>query len=923
MLDSILVTKLFIPPPREDLVHRPELIERLNDGLDRKLTLVSAPAGFGKTTLASEWVGQLSSAKESGKRPGIGWLSLDEGDRDPNRLFAHIILALRQIQGTESEFGQGALSMLQSPQPPPIQTVLISLLNELAEFPGKLLLVLDDYHLVDSTTVDDALAFFLENSPPQLHMVILTRQDPHLSISKLRASNQLTEMRAADLRFSTQESASFLNKVMGLDLSDKDAKELEGRTEGWIAGLQLAAISLVGHHDASERVKALSGGHHLVVDYLMEEVLARQSEETTQFLLKTSILDRLTGSLCEAVTDQAACQEILETIEHHNLFIVPLDQERKWFRYHHLFSDLLRRRLRRDYPEQISDLHRRASQWLRNNGFQNEAIDHAMKAGDFEICATILKDRIDVLWQHGEHDKLRRWIMVLPDEFLDRYPLLGIIRAYYLHNIGDDEVGEVLLQRIESSLGLEDYRKPKTPETYISTAAPSKDQTIIGKLFVVRALIHSMKGNIEGTLEAANMAMATLPEGELVWRNLAAFSLGDAYSFVGDMDGSYHARDEAYQSCIEAGNKYYIIIAGLKFATTLREQGELQQTLELCRDLVELADEQGLRGNFYGMLKVLLGEVLAECNDIDKALELAVEGVEYAERGANLAVVGYSYLYQMRVLFSAGKLEEAHRVIQKASQLAQEATIPPWLIHQMDAWQARLWLVTDQVARAVDWMKHRQPFLDEESKGLQYIGYFALHEYVVCARILLAQEKYEEAIQLLEKLAKAAEYHGRSGRLIELLNLQAIAFESIGESEQALVPLDRSLLLAEPLRFIRIFVDEGPTMAGLLYKALSQEIKVEYVGSLLSAFPSYGGSEASPEAIVVDQTDLIEPLSDRELEVINLIAQGLTNQEIADRLVLSLHTVKVHTRNIYGKLDVNSRTQAVARARSFDLLPPV
>ncbi|HEY5671244.1 MAG TPA: hypothetical protein VIS10_14725, partial [Anaerolineales bacterium] len=386
-MEPLLSTKLYIPPTRPELVPRQRLIERLNESLDCKLTLISAPAGFGKTTLVSEWV--------TGCECPTAWLSLDEDDNDTARFLTYFITALNRVEGIEANMGEGALSMLHSPQPPPVEVVLTSLINDGADIPDRIILVLDDYHVIDAKPVNNALTFLLEHLPPQMHLVIATREDPHLPLSRLRARGQLTELRAADLRFTSIEAAEFLNDVMGLYLSTVDIAALETRTEGWIAGLQFAAISMQGSKDATGFIKSFTGSHRYVLDYLVEEVLEQQSETIQSFLLQTSVLDRLNASLCNALLDQQDGQEYLEFLEHANLFVIPLDEERHWYRYHHLFADLLRQRLKRTQPEKLPILHRRASKWHEQNSMGKEAVDHALAAKDFERAAGLIEEQVD------------------------------------------------------------------------------------------------------------------------------------------------------------------------------------------------------------------------------------------------------------------------------------------------------------------------------------------------------------------------------------------------------------------------------------------------------------------------------------------------------------------------------------------------
>lgn len=910
----LLRTKLYIPPLRREQVPRPRLIERLDAGLRRKLTLVSAPAGFGKTTLVSEWVDhlRLDAAKESQIANRIAWLSLDESDNDPTRFLAYSIAALQTI---EANIGKGALSALQSPQPPPTETILTALINEIAAIPDRIILALDDYHLIEAQPIHDALTFLLEHLPPQMHLVIATRDDPHLPLARLRARGQLTELRATDLRFTSSEAAEFLNQVMGLDLSADDIAALETRTEGWIAGLQLAAISLQGHKDATSLIESFTGSHRFVLDYLIEEVLEQQSESVQTFLLQTAVLDRLTGSLCDALTGQDNGRATLEMLEHANLFIIPLDEERRWYRYHHLFSDLLRQRLRQTQLEQATTLHHRASEWYEQNGFADEAIEHALRAEDFERAAHLIEEHVDAIWQRGEHTKLRRWLAGLPVELVFSKPHLCILHAWDLFTSGQQDAAERSLQTAEQALDPGADRAPETSPIERDQPPGSDRMKIQGRAAAIRAFLASYRGDVPGIIQYARQALEYLPEQDLTWRSTATIALGDAYSFNGDTVAAYRARLEAWEASKAAGNIYMILIASLKFAVTLRQQGQLQRVLEICQQQLQLANESGVSQTVVvGWLLAIWGEVLAELNDLDGAIHRAKNGAELTERGKDVMVIGWSNLCLMRVLFSRGDIAGADKIIQKMENIARESDMPPWITNLMAAWQARILLAQDKLDAASQWMQERGLDADGESTYLHEV------EYIVLARILIAQGRLDEAARLLQRLLEATETGGRTCRAIEILMLQALAFQAGGDTARAMTTLERALILAEPVGFIRIFVDEGPPMARLLYEAATRGIAPDYARRLLAIFPVAEPEQTGPSKTQAPKPELIEPLSERELEVLELIAEGLTNPEIASRLFLSLNTVKVHTRNIYGKLGVHSRTQAVARARALGIL---
>jgi len=920
-MDQILTTKLYIPHTRIEIVPRPRLIERLNEGLHRKLTLISAPAGFGKTTLVTDWLDrlQLHSQEEYQSEFRIAWLSLDEGDNDLTRFLKYFIAALNQNGKKEASFGKGALSMLQTPQPLPTEAVLTPLINEITANSDRIILVLDDYHLIEAQPVHDALSFTLDNIPPQLHLVVATREDPHLALSRLRARGQLTELRAADLRFTSSEAAQFLNQVMGLDLTAEDIATLESRTEGWIAGLQLAAISLQGKDDTTGLIKSFSGSHRLVLDYLIEEVLEHQSQSVQTFLLQTAILSRLTGPMCDAITGQEDGQQTLEHLEHANLFIVPLDNERCWYRYHHLFADLLQQRLKQIRPEQVPVLHRNASEWFQVHGYPDEAIVHALRAGDYEWAAVLIDEQADTLWQRGDHGKLRAWLQATPVEFILTKPLLSIYQAYYLHSSGQQEEGNYFLGAAEKYFASSKNLSNETPMINQDKLSREQREKLLGRFELIRALIYTFSGDVPGMLEHSNQALEYLPEQDMAWRSLAAFTLGDAYSYLGDMAASYEARVEALRVCEAAGDHYYSVVAGLKLASTLKEQGKLQQTNELCQRQLQQAKIYGFsQAGSTGCLMALWGDVLAELNDLEGALHQAKKGVQITEPGGNLTLLGYSYMYFMRVLLSTGDLSGAQEIIQKVAHLDRETTIPAWLKNMMLNWQARVWLERGEPEAASEWIAERDmdPF-----RALEEIDYLLLIDYILLAHILIAQNQISEAIRILQRLAEPAEQAGRTTSLIEILILQALAYQSGGNTTQAMVPIERALTLAEPLGFMRIFIDEGQAMRRLLNEALNRGIAPDYVRLLLAAFPSIEIEKTGSSRSQAPDYGLVEPLSERESEVLHLIAEGLTNQEIATRLYISLNTVKVHTRNIYGKLGVNNRTQAGARAKALGILP--
>ena len=596
MATSILVTKLYIPPTRPELVQRPRLIERLNAGLHRKLTLISAPAGFGKTTLASEWVGNLRKGNHKENQiVNSAWLSLDEGDNDPARFLKYFITALNQIKGMEGMIGDGALSMLQSPQPPLAEAVLTSLINEIAVIPDKIILVLDDYHSIEASQVDDSLSFLLEHLPPQFHLVITTREDPDLPLTRFRARGELSELRATDLRFSTSEAAEFLNQVMGLDLSAEDIAALETRTEGWITGLQLAAISMQGLKDVTSFIESFTGSHRYLLDYLIEEVLEQQTENVQTFLLQTAILDQLAGSLCDALTGQDSGQQTLEYLEGANLFIIPLDNNRQWYRYHHLFADVLQVRSMEEQPNQVASLHRRASEWYEQNNSPSDAIRHALAAEDFERAAGLIELAWPAMDESFQLATWLGWVKALPDKLIRARPVICVGYAWALLNGGEFEAAEARLLDAERWLepSADMSEQMDEPPTKMVVVDEEQFRSLPVSLASARAYHAQALGDVPGTVKYARRALDLIPEGDYFARGRAAVLLGLAQWASGDLDDAHRSFADAMASFQMVGNILFAISFTFILADIRMTQGRLHQAISTYEQSLHLAREQG------------------------------------------------------------------------------------------------------------------------------------------------------------------------------------------------------------------------------------------------------------------------------------------------------------------------------------------
>jgi LuxR family maltose regulon positive regulatory protein len=887
MSTPILATKLYIPPPRPKVVLRPSLIERLNEGLAAscKLTLISAPAGFGKTTLVSEWGATYG-------RP-VAWLSLDEGDNDPIRFLTYLVAALQTIA---SNIGAGALAALQSPQPPSAELLLTALLNKIVALPDNFILVLDDYHVIDSPPVDQVLTFLLEHLPLQMHLVIATREDPQLPLARLRARGQLTELRAADLRFTPAEAADFLNQVMGLNLSAEDIAALETRTEGWIAGLQFAALSMQGHQDAATFIKSFTGSHHFVLDYLVEEVLHQQPESIQTFLLRTSILDRMCGPLCDAVlgSPSASGQETLEYLERANLFIVPLDNERRWYRYHHLFGDLLRQRLGK--PKEFAEFNLRASQWQEENGDLGAAFHHAIAAGDLVRAARLA----EAAWQ-GMNESFQSaawlgWVKKLPDKLIRSRPVLCTQIAQAFTDTGELEASELRLQDAErclegSELANEAQLKP-----------------LPAMIALTRAYNAQVKGDPAATVKYAEQALQLIPEDDVDRRARAVNILEVLHWASGDLESAIQGIGDWMESMTQLGNHVFVVASAFAVAEMLVGLGNLSEAERTYQDALQLAAQHGPEAEHItahhhlglSMIYRQRGDDTLAAHHLKRAAEL----------GLQTTLVDWLYRWHVAQsqLKAAGDLETALALLDKAKRGYIQTLLPD--LRPIAALKARIYLKQGRPDKARAWAAERELSLADD------VSYLHEFEHLTLARLEIANPLVNA---LLARLLQAAEAQKRRGSALDILLVQALAHEAQGHRPQALAALERALALAEPEGYVRIFVDEGEAMRLLIEEqSRNRDHPLSgYADKLLAAFTQ---PVAAPQSAIIHQkSDLKEPLSERELEVLKLLRTELSGPEIAQQLIVSLNTLRTHTNNIFKKLGVNNRRAAVRRAEELDL----
>jgi LuxR family maltose regulon positive regulatory protein len=901
---SLLATKLHRPSISPQRVRRPRLTQRLNDGLasGRQVTLVSAPAGFGKTTCIGEWANALDCP--------VTWLSLDAADDDPGRFITYLVVALQQV---DESLGRELEGVLRSGQLPPVEVISTTLINDILECQRQFLLVLDDLQAIQDLFILEVLEKLVTNLPQPLHLVLITREDPPLPLARLRANNQLTEIRAADLRFSSQEAGRFLNEVMGLSLSPADITVLDGKTEGWIVGLQLAGLSIQNRADPSGFILTLSGSHRFILSYLTEQVLDRQPEEIQRFLLQTSVLDRLNGGLCNAVTGRTDGRAMLERLFNANLFLIPLDDEQQWYRYHHLFADLLRNRHHALQPDQAAELHRCASHWYAQAGgetwlrsgergaFASGAVQHALAAADYTLAVHLVESYAMGMLMQGYVKTVARWMQAIPFKWSSQSVKANMAFAWMHLLRGQMAQAAPYLERLQAIC----------PGTQ---AGKAQDPSLEAQWLALQSAVLNAEGKPAESLARAALALEIVPEQDHLVQSLIYLGLADAHQL---MDDPVRAAD-AFQMMAHHGRAAGDLViellglAGLS-AMALR-RGQLHLAFETASQGVERIERSGSLPPTCAAIYGTLGQVYYQWNQLEQFHRFYQRATQVSTLSGYSDVETMYALIRSRLYQVEGDLEASAQEIQKAVDLLQGGA-PAWVRSEAVSQQARLYLARDNLLAAETVLRQSGVAIQDE------VTYQTDVIHMTYLRLTLYRgQKHQEhelyqASELARRIIASAEAGQRTETTLQALILLALAQSLSGDTKGSQESLERALGLAEPEGYVRVFLDEGALVARLLRRAQAAGMHAGYIKELLALLPAPEG-----ENELLQSADLIEPLTKRELEVLRLIHEGCSNQEIARRLVITLYTVKKHNGNIYTKLGVNSRTQAVARARQLGLL---
>lgn len=895
MSAPLLATKLYIPYLRSTVVPRPRLVDKLNAGLSGKFTLISAPAGFGKTTLLSVCIRDCNKP--------IAWVSLDQGDNDPARFLMYFIAAIQRIN---PEIGKELLPSLQSAPIPETEFLLTNLINEITELADSFAIVLDDYHLITEAKIQDLLIFFLERLPTNVHLLISSRSDPPWPLARFRVRGQITEIRSQEMRFTQKETAVFLNDVMDLALAPEDIAVLESKTEGWIAGLQMAALSMQDRNDKTGFVNAFRGSHRYVIDYLIEEVLEHQSSEVQDFLLKTSILERLNGNLCDVVlNDQlpvsgGKAQAILEKLEQNNLFLTPLDDQRRWYRYHQLFADLLRNHLNQKFPDEVVHLHQRASVWYGMNDLLPDAIQHALAINDIEQIAYLTEEMVLDTLDHSETNALMTWLNHLSKADFQQYPWLLVARASVYFKAGKYDKMEQDFETVEKIL----ETRTDDDETSIR---------IRGHIAAAQSYLSELRDEPRLAINQAEDALSMLSEKEIKLRSFVSIRRANCLMWIGDLEKAILAYKEIGKTSKEIGDEQSAIIALSEMAIVQMVAGRLSQATKSIRDICNYAEEitlrDGRRPQAMGVLYRHLSNIQQEQNNLTKASFFAQEALKICEQWGEKEAIIFGLLANVRVKFAQAEYTQVEEFFRRIFPIADQ--ISPLEVEQFKSLAIHYQLLKGKHDEADVWAFDLGLTPNDE------FGYEHRLEYQNLAHLLVANGKYDQARKVVDALIKVADQVGDGFYLIQFLVLKAIITKKMSRLDESMIAMKKALSIAQPEGYVRAILNEGAEVEGLLRKAIAQGIEVDYAQKLLAAF-MFGAKSLSDKA--AREVIMLELLSQRELEVLRLLVTDLSVPEISNEFVVSASTIRSHIKNIYRKLDAHSRHEAVTKAREQGLL---
>ena len=905
---GLLATKLQVPRAAAGFMDRVRLRGLLDEGCDRTLTLVSAPAGFGKTSMLADW-----SRQGAGK---VAWISLDEVDNDPVRFWRHVAAALDQVHPGLASASRCVDGLARIPTVRGVADRADQ--RSCRRSADEMVLVLDDYHVIETSSVHDSLSFLVEHAPKTMRVIVATRADPPLPIALLRGLGELTEIRVAELRFTGDEAEALLREIVGSRLSDRDAKALAERTEGWAVGLRLAALTLRNRTDLSQFVSTFSGSQRFVLDYLTAEVLERQSPSIRDFLLETSVLDRLCGSLCDAVIGRGDGQAMLEAIEKANVFLLPLDEVRGWWRYHHLFADLLRARLRLEQPDRVPQLHAAAAAWHEAHGFTDEAVRHAGAAGDASWAGRLVEEHFDELFEPGEHTTIERWFSVLPANTLHSRPRLCLARAFMAFAAGDIETIEAALRDSEQAWA---HRDDEPFRASIHNDA-SFLANVSAAIALVRCFVAQLRGDSEETIEQATGVLAELGEDDSMLELVAHQQMAVGAWLGGHIAEAEQGLSKSIDSWSSLGYQGRMAFCGHHLGQVQRASGRLDAALETYERTLEIAESAAPGLPAGGVAFVGMAEVAYERNNLDAARQLVADGIARCRRINYTQPLATALALLAWIRHAEGDAQGALDTMDEASRIVPSRGVVD-LVNPTPAQRARLLLAQGDVEGCERWAAGCALSVED---GPDYAREPA---YLVLVRVLIARGETDLALGLLDRLRTTASSQGRFGSVIEIEALRGSAFAARGEEREAVGALSAALVLAAPQGHIRVFVDDGHRLTAVVSALIAAQrsdpvrasgVPRAYAARLARAFVAAGGGSSERSASHAVVSGLVTQLSEREVEVLRLVAAGEQNQQIADHLYLSLNTVKKHVTHIFEKLGVTNRTEAAAQARELGLI---